>query len=286
MNRILGLALVGIMLVFSSCETSQSYDGTYEGILPAADCPGIYMLLAIHGDQYELMEKYIMRAGIFVTYGKIQNVSSCKLRLDNEGDLTFHGDTLLYRNVPLKRVSFQKELPDIYKSQFLKENQSGEDATVSLYEMGNQRYADFYFKDKEYKLKLNPQNNSEDEYIDKNCSLKILFEDEYASVFGIPVFNDGKNSYTFTALTPTNNIYISETKSHVPSFFDVIYYNDGMQAFVKLITSEIENCYTLPQTDASSKTADYSDGKIKWQLGNHQDATLIIDDKEYKYREQ
>ena len=39
-------------------------NGTYEGVFPAADCPGIYMMLVVNGSQYELFEKYIERSGV------------------------------------------------------------------------------------------------------------------------------------------------------------------------------------------------------------------------------
>ena len=64
-KKILQSVLWGFILILSSCRSSQPpYDGTYEGILPAADCPGIYVLLTINGGQYELLEKYITRPGM------------------------------------------------------------------------------------------------------------------------------------------------------------------------------------------------------------------------------
>lgn len=55
---------------------------------------------------------------------------------------------------------------------------------------------------------------------------------------------------------------------------------------VKLISTAPEHCYTLFQTEASAKTAEYSDGKVEWRVGNHKNATFVVDNKEYEYNEQ
>lgn len=46
-NQILQLILICIIFPLSACSVSHTHDGTYEGILPAADCPGIYIMLTI-----------------------------------------------------------------------------------------------------------------------------------------------------------------------------------------------------------------------------------------------
>ena len=53
-----------------TAETSLDYLGTYEGTLPAADCPGIQTTLTLNPDgTYELHMKYIDRDAEFDTKG-------------------------------------------------------------------------------------------------------------------------------------------------------------------------------------------------------------------------
>ena len=286
MNKILQSILTGLILVLSSCQSSQSsYDGTYEGILPASDCPGIYVLLAIDGGQYELLEKYITRPGTFVTYGRARNLPGDKVLLDNKMELKSDDGRLLYKDTPLKRISFQTELPEFCTSQLLKESQSGEDVTLKLYKKQGKQYAEFLFKTKKHILKLKKKTDLVSEYADKNYSLKVPSENKQSSVSGELVFNDGTNSYTFDRLTPGYCIYLSVTKTN-PTFFDVIYYTAGEKPLVKLISTAPEHCYTLFQTEASAKTAEYSDGKVEWRAGNHKNAIFVVNNKEYEYNEQ
>ena len=285
-KKILQSVLWGFILILSSCRSSQPpYDGTYEGILPAADCPGIYVLLTINGGQYELLEKYITRPGTFVTYGKAGNLPGDKILLDNKMELKSDDGRLLYKDTPLKRISLQTELPELCTSQLLKESQSGENVTLKLYEKQGEQYADFLFKAKKHILKLKEKTDLVSEYADKNCSLKVPSEQKQSSVSDELVFNDGTNSYTFDRLTPDYCIYSSATKTN-PTFFDVVYYTAGEKPMVKLISTAPEHCYTLFQTEASAKTAEYSDGKVEWRVGNHKNATFVVDNKEYEYNEQ
>lgn len=291
MNKILQLGFAGIMLVLSACKSSPSYDGTYEGIVPAADCPGIYILLTIDGNKYELLEKYIMHSETFITYGEtLKSQENNTLCMDNEMELKLSENSLFYQGMPLKRISAQKKLPEIYTTQFLKEYKTGEDANVKFYSLKDQRYADFHFKGKEYKLKLNPENNAIDEYSDANNSLSISFEKQTLPSTGKISFNDGTNVYTFAQLSPTSCIYNinkdENTDSTIPSAFDVTYYNDGKQNFAKLIDANCEHYYTLPQTEASAKTATYTDRKTTWMLGNQKNGILIIGNKKHQYKEQ
>lgn len=286
-NRFLQLGLAVFLLILSSCRVSHSCDGIYEGILPAADCPGIYMLLAVNGDKYELLEKYMLQPETYVTYGTVTHKGKL-LNLDNGMELDFSDNSVRCRNVLLKRFSDQKELPEIYTTQLLKENLSGEDATLKLYEKQGKQYADFCFNEKKYTLKLNAENELTDEYVDSNCSLKLLPETQQLPLQKNVLFNNGTDAYMFTQLTPTPCLYtlVGEETSDVPSFLDAMYYNDGKQAFVKLIHTAPGYCYTLLQTEASAKTAVYTDGTVEWQLGNNQNGTLIINRKKYAYTEQ
>lgn len=86
-NQILQLILICIIFPLSACSVSHTHDGTYEGILPAADCPGIYIMLTIDGNKYELLEKYLTRPETFVTYGDIKQQGQT-LHLDNQMEFT------------------------------------------------------------------------------------------------------------------------------------------------------------------------------------------------------
>lgn len=283
--------LTVLLLLLLSCSTPHTEDGTYEGILPAADCPGIYVLLAINGNKYELLEKYITHPGTFITYGDIKtSYYSRNLQLDNDIKLTPSNSSkaLICENMTMRYISPKKELPKIYVSQSFKENESGEDATLRIYSQNGKRYAKFYFNDLEYNLEQNLQNDSTEEYIKPEIALKLQLKYQEKSLEKKLIFHNDTVSYNFAPLTPTNCFYtlIENGEGDAPSFLDVIYYTDNQQALVKLISLSPEHCYTLPQTNASAKTAIYTDGKTEWQLGNHQNATLIINQKKYHYKEQ
>lgn len=54
-----------------TAETSLDYTGTYTGVLPAADCPGIEVRLILGDDgRYTLDEQYIDRDTRFHTAGR------------------------------------------------------------------------------------------------------------------------------------------------------------------------------------------------------------------------
>ena len=100
-NQILQLILICIIFPLSACSVSHTHDGTYEGILPAADCPGIYIMLTIDGNKYELLEKYLTRPETFVTYGDIKQQGQT-LHLDNQMEFTCDSNHLSYKNTPIR----------------------------------------------------------------------------------------------------------------------------------------------------------------------------------------
>lgn len=286
-NHIIPLAMGSLVFLLGSCKVPHTNNGIYEGILPAADCPGIYVMLAINGDKYELLEKYIAEPETFITYGDIEEKGN-QLHLDNQMQFTNHTQGLQYQHTTLKRISDQNELPEIYISQLLKEDQSGEDALIKLYSQKSKQYAEFHFRNNTYRLELNLHNDSVDEYIDTEQHIKLSQPVPQLSSFQEFIFRNDTAAYTFTQLSPTNCIYqLSEGKEEkeVPSFLNVIYYNDDQQASVKLLHPTLPHCYTLTQTEASAKTATYTDGETEWHLHNDQRATLVIHHKEYQYME-
>lgn len=287
-NQILQLILICIIFPLSACSVSHTHDGTYEGILPAADCPGIYIMLTIDGNKYELLEKYLTRPETFVTYGDIKQQGQT-LHLDNQMKFTCDSNHLSYKNISLRQVSTQNSLPEIFISQSLKENQSGEDALLKVYSRKGKQFADFYFRDNKYNLEESSQNDSIKEYADAGKHIKLSLPVPRLSSLQELTFKNDTAAYTFTLLTPCNNIYrITDEKEEnvLPNILDVIYYNDGQQAFVKLLHSTLSNCYTLPQTEASAKTAIYTDGQTEWQLLNHRNAVLITNHQKYEYIEE
>lgn len=282
----MGFTVVLCLLI--PCKASHSHDGTYEGVLPAADCPGFYIMLSIDGDKYELMEKYIQHSEIYLTYGELKTMrhGEC-LALDNNMEVEFRDNGVWCRNTLLQPCSDKKEIPKIYVTQLLKEYQSGEEASLKLYEKKGKRYADFCFNAKKYTLMLDTENMQMNEYVSGNNSLIMLPNTDKELLPGSVLFSDGAETYTFALLTPVNCIYslVGTAPSGVPSFLDVMYYNDGEQAFVKLIHIASRDLYTLPQTEASAKTAVYTNGIVEWQMGNQQNGTLIIQNQKFMYKE-
>lgn len=287
-NHIFPSFMGSLAFLLGSCQTPHTNDGIYEGILPAADCPGIYVMLAINGDQYELLEKYIAEPETFVTRGNIEQKGK-QLHLDNQMQITLLSNELQCQHTTLKKISGQNELPEIYVSQLLKEDQSGEDASIKLYSQKDKQYAEFHFKNNTYQLKLNLHNDSVNEYTCPEQSVKLSQPVPQLSSFQEFIFRNDTATYTFTQLSPTNCIYrLADEKkeNEVPAFLNVIYYNDDQQALVKLLHPALPHCYTLSQTEASAKTANYTDGETEWQLHNDRRATLVIHHKKYQYLEE
>ena len=73
-----------------TAETSLDYMGTYSGVLPAADCPGIEVRLTLGDDgRYTLDEQYIDRDTRFHTAGRY-TVRENLLTLDAADGATFY----------------------------------------------------------------------------------------------------------------------------------------------------------------------------------------------------
>ena len=73
-----------------TAETSLDYTGTYTGVLPAADCPGIEVRLTLGDDgRYTLDEQYIDRDTRFHTAGRY-TVRENLLTLDGADGATYY----------------------------------------------------------------------------------------------------------------------------------------------------------------------------------------------------
>lgn len=173
--------------------------------------------------------------------------------------------------------------PEFYQVEYLKDNESGEDARMKIYNKGTTSYAEFVFMNTTYQLKLKPEVLKYNEYFDGKYSLKLSAERNYKQVK--PTFYDGEKLHTFSYLTHTNVVYVATDKKASPSFLDVIYYTDTDSSYVKILHTDVEHCYTLPQVEASAKTAVYSNGKVQWGMNNDRSGVLVINNKRLKFVE-
>ena len=68
-----------------NAETSLDYEGTYKGVFPAADCPGIETTLTLNPDKtFTLHSVYIDRDSSFDEKGTYYKVEENKVRLLND----------------------------------------------------------------------------------------------------------------------------------------------------------------------------------------------------------
>lgn len=273
-----------------TAKDTLTWSGTYEGVSPAADCPGIYTLLALNDKgEYQLYEKYLERTAVFVSKGTIEwNASGDSIAfLPNK--------TMLYKVengvlsgglVKLSRVSDEKTLSASYTTELIKDRVTGNNVPVSIYFNGDKSMADFRFDGKDYSLPQATDNTQEMEFASDGVSLVWNISDPAP----LPDFKpqltiDGK-VHNFTHLSPVNSIYMTDNADAPAKAFDVLYFNieDG-KSFVKLMSAEPGKYYTLPLTSASAKTADYEKDGVKWSTDNKKGAVLNMDGKEYKYKE-
>ncbi len=81
-------------------------------------------------------------------------------------------------------------------------------------------------------------------------------------------------------------VFIRRQQRPIQPFFDVVYYTAGENPWSNLYLPLLNIAILFFQTEASAKTAEYSDGKVEWRVGNHKNATFVVDNKEYEYNEQ
>lgn len=58
-------------------------------------------------------------------------------------------------------------LPEFYQVEYLKDNESGEDARMRIYNKGTTSYAEFVFMNTTYQLKLKPEVLKYNEYFSR-----------------------------------------------------------------------------------------------------------------------
>lgn len=263
-----------------------NYAGTYEGVMPAADCPGIYTLLAVNENgEYEMFQKYLERVGTYVSKGKFElKGDTIKLMEDAGFMFKVSGNKLSLNDISLNKISEEKQLAAEYKTAIMKEDKSGTNVDVAVYTAGKESYAEFTFDGKNYKLKENMQNTQEKEFTDGTATFKWNVLDPAPMPDYKPTLMLKDKKYTFTMISPANDIYVTKDKTAPAAGFDVLYLNAADKPMVKLLSAS--SIYTLPQTEASAKTAIYSKDSITWDMRNNRTAVLDVKGKKYQYAEE
>ena len=266
-------------------ENSLDWYGTYEGIMPAADCPGIYVLLAIDTTTYEMACKYIDRPGINISMGNFKwNVAGDSLTLlADHRTYRVDGGSLWLGKFQLTKTDDAVKLPRLLITQTLKDDKSGVNAVLEQYSVGHHHLAKFYFDDKIYKLTLDEKNTYCKEYTDGKVKLFLDSLDTKKLQWDIhPIFVDGDDTYHFTVLSPVNEIYIATGQPVLTKSFDVLYLNGEDGSEVKILNPIYKYCFTLSQVEASAKTAEYYNNGVSW-TSSPRGATLSLGDQTYQY---
>lgn len=264
-------------------QNSLDWEGTYSNILRAADCPGIYTMIAVDSSKYEVFNKYLERDVTTLSKGDIQwSDSGDSIKIENtmykviEGGLVSEYDTLF-------KVSDDIKIPIQFYTTYMKEDKTGKDASVSIYFKGDNQFADFNYQDKTYNLSLNRKNFQTSQYTDTLVSLTMEIIDPAPKDVTKPFFNDGVKKHLFTIVGPNNYIFITEENNGAPISFDVTYYNDYDFGCVLLLNSNYNECYCLQKIESSAKNSEYSDGIVEWRSGN-KNSIFVKDGIEYIYK--
>ena len=271
-------------VISQTIKDSIQWEGTYEGVLPAADCPGIYTLLAIDDDgKYEMFEKYLERDGFFVTKGGFEwNATEDTIYLLTDSKIAFavQDKKLVTPNSFLERVCGEDDLDDAYTAHCVKDDKTGRNYDVEIYSKDKAVVAEIEIDDKDYTLKKESENDKECVFSDGTATLKWNVSGNYK-----PQFTDGRNTYNFTLLGPGNVIYEAIDDNAPVKTLVVMFFNpEEEKSFVKILTPKAENCYTLTQTEASAKTAVYKKDGITWETKVNNEAGLDINGHTYGYK--
>lgn len=258
-------------------DIALDWEGTYAGLLPAADCPGLYRMVALDSARFEMMDKYLERDGIYITKGDLKwGVDS--LFIDGigyavgEGMLINGRDTLLQINRLLR-------LPDRYKQVRMIENcKGGDQAVMERYLENGKNNVSFKFKGMTYNLAPNDAVTQVQEYTDGKYWLQLEILDPAPEPVTTPIFFDGRQQHEFTIVSPTSYLYLSMSS---PAY-DVTYFNGDDGSSVMLLGDVWSRCLLLPQTEAWAKGAEYGDGANTWRANNVK-ATLTKSDTSKVY---
>lgn len=263
-----------------------NYAGNYECVMPAADCPGIYTVLSLNENgEYEMYQKYLERVGSFVTKGKFEvKGDSIKLLEEYGYVLKVAENKLILQDITLNKCSDEQQLPVECRFSTMKEDKGGANIDVAIYTIGNDEFAEFTFEGTNYKLKADRNNTQESIFTDSTSTLAWNIIDPAPLVDYKPQLTLKDKKYSFTMLNPVNYLYVAKDKAASITGLDVLYLNGkDDKRLVKLLGSS--TIYTLPQVEASSKTAIYEKDSIVWDVRNNRTAVLDVKGKKSEYAE-
>ena len=273
-----------------TAKDTLSWSGTYEGVVPAADCPGIYTLLALNDNgDYQLYEKYLERATVSLSKGTVEwNASGDSIALLPNQTMLYKvtDGALLGGTDQLTRINDESTLSPSYTTELIKDDETGDNLSIAIYSNGERSFAEFNFDGKDYSLQQVSDNTQKIEFTADGVTLDWNVSDPAPLHDFKPQLKIDGKVHNFTHISPVNSIYITDNADAPVKGFDVTYFHiEEGKSFVKLMSAEPGQCYTLPLTEASAKTADYEKEEVKWSTDNKNGAVLSIDGKEYQYKE-
>lgn len=277
-NMLLGLAtftLFGVASCSSEKKTSETVDlkGTYQVMLPAADGPGHYLMVAFNGNHYQLFEKYLSETTPFVSMGEVSNTTDSTFQV---GELTFlrKGNDLLLQDSVMQKLSEDTLLQDMYVKTYMKADKTGENIELSIMRHGEKKLVALKKADKQYTLNYKEDSNDSEVYSDGKVTLMLKQGKELTGTM-----DDGTKT-TLTLLTPTTRQYKGTGNDEV--YYEALYYTGEVGGTVHLFGADLKHSYILPQKEAAAHAAEYSDGKTTWKTDPNANATLTSGGKTVK----
>lgn len=265
--------------------TEMVWHGTYQGVSPAADCPGVYWMVAIDSNGFQCLNKYIDRAGIYLYNGKVKWKPSGDSIVLEGYQMAFEvkPGKLQYNMIVLQKISNETTLPDILTTTLLKDNKSGKNAELKEYTENNKRIAKFNFDGKHYNMSFDKNKNRSNIYFEGKDTLTVnMFASSKPPYTDVVLRNDSA-TYQFTLLSPVNQQYVATDTAAISRAFDVLYLNNDSVHEVLLINPEYKLCMMLPQVEAAAKQATYLNGSQMW-IANGDKGTLSIGDHRWHYK--
>lgn len=272
------VALAGIVAV-QSCKVKNKDvkadipSGTYEVMLPAADGPGRYVMLAISDSTYEMYEKYLDEETTFLSKGVIKTNKEGKLDLGDDILIDQKASPITVQGKPLIKVSDKTALEKMYTTSFYKDDVTGDDYEVSFYNKDGKACVQLSLNGQTSVLNADSQS-TETIYTDGKQKLTLEDDDNLNSV----VLNNGSDTHKLTLINPVWTRYQGEDGGKAVAY-ETLFFDDGVNAALRLFTDDITKCLTLKRTEASAKTAVFSDGKTTFSTALDHTATLKINGK-------
>lgn len=272
-----------------TAEAFLSVSGTYEAVVPStlANASAAYTLIALSDKgEYELYRKVVGDANSHLSKGNFEvQGDSVKLLHNPETELFIvKNDQLVLGETIFQKISAGGALESEYKLFSIKENKSGEIVQVTLYTKEAEGYAEFEFNGNAYKLKEDAESTQERLFTDGSTLLVWNIVDPAPLADYQPLLKIGSAEHTFTLVSPINRHFVAKEGESTPNSYDVLYFNlTPGKSFVKLLSETAS--ITLPQTEASAKTAEYAQDGISWSISNKNVATLTVNGRSSDYLE-